>query len=46
MNVAAAPEFTEADAARLAREIYGLSLAVEPLPSERDRSAPVEIAFP
>ena len=46
MNVADAPKFTEVDAARLARELYGLSLSVEPLPSERDRSAPVEIVFP
>jgi 4-aminobutyrate aminotransferase-like enzyme/Ser/Thr protein kinase RdoA (MazF antagonist) len=38
VNVAAAPKFTEVDAARLARELYGLSLAVEPLPSERDQN--------
>jgi 4-aminobutyrate aminotransferase-like enzyme len=38
MNVAAAPKFTGVDAARLARDIYGLSLAAEPLPSERDQN--------
>ena len=38
MNVAAAPKFTADDAARLARELYGLSLTAESLPSERDRN--------
>jgi 4-aminobutyrate aminotransferase-like enzyme/Ser/Thr protein kinase RdoA (MazF antagonist) len=38
MNVANAPQFTPADAVRLARDLYGLSLAAEPLPSERDQN--------
>jgi 4-aminobutyrate aminotransferase-like enzyme/Ser/Thr protein kinase RdoA (MazF antagonist) len=38
MNVARAPQFTAADAVRLAGELYGLSLAAEALPSERDRN--------
>jgi 4-aminobutyrate aminotransferase-like enzyme/Ser/Thr protein kinase RdoA (MazF antagonist) len=38
MNVAAAPKFTSADAERLARELYDLSLAAGPLPSERDQN--------
>jgi 4-aminobutyrate aminotransferase-like enzyme/Ser/Thr protein kinase RdoA (MazF antagonist) len=38
MNVAAAPSFTAADAARLARDLYGLSLDAESLPSERDQN--------
>ena len=38
MNVAAAPKFTSADAVRLARELYGLSVAADPLPSERDQN--------
>ena len=38
MNVAAAPKFTAAAAARLARELYGIALAAEPLPSERDQN--------
>src|SRR5208283_2898428 len=38
MNVAAAPKFTADDAARLARDLYGLSLAAESLPSERDQN--------
>ena len=38
MNVAAAPKFTAADAARIAGELYGLPLAAEPLPSERDQN--------
>ena len=38
MNVAAAPRFSSDDAARLARELYGLPLAAESLPSERDQN--------
>src|SRR5580698_6433044 len=38
MNVAAAPRFSADDAARLANELYGLSLAAEALPSERDQN--------
>jgi 4-aminobutyrate aminotransferase-like enzyme/Ser/Thr protein kinase RdoA (MazF antagonist) len=38
MNVAAAPRYTTEDAVRLARELYGLSLAAESLPSERDQN--------
>ncbi len=38
MNVAAAPKFTCADAARLANGLYGLSLDAEALPSERDQN--------
>src|ERR1700733_11588235 len=38
MNVAAAPRYTNDDAVRLARELYGLSLAAESLPSERDQN--------
>ncbi len=32
------PAFSEQDAARIARECYGLHAAVEPLPSERDKN--------
>ncbi|QQS46986.1 MAG: aminotransferase class III-fold pyridoxal phosphate-dependent enzyme [Acidobacteriota bacterium] len=32
------PQFTEADAIRLAEELYGIRAAAEPLPSERDRN--------
>ena len=38
MNVANAPRFTAAEAVRLARHLYGLSLTAEPLPSERDQN--------
>jgi 4-aminobutyrate aminotransferase-like enzyme/Ser/Thr protein kinase RdoA (MazF antagonist) len=38
VNVAAAPRFTELDAVHLASELYGLSLAAESLPSERDQN--------
>jgi 4-aminobutyrate aminotransferase-like enzyme/Ser/Thr protein kinase RdoA (MazF antagonist) len=38
VNVAKAPRFSPADAARLARDLYGLSLDVEALPSERDQN--------
>jgi 4-aminobutyrate aminotransferase-like enzyme/Ser/Thr protein kinase RdoA (MazF antagonist) len=38
VNVANAPRFSPDDAVRLARELYGLSLAAEPLPSERDQN--------
>ena len=45
MNVAHAPRFTAAEAVRLARHLYGLSLAAEPQPSERDQNSLVEVAF-
>ena len=45
MNVAHAPRFTAAEAVRLARHLYGLSLAAEPLPSERDQNFLVEVVF-
>jgi len=38
MNVAAAPRFTAADAVRMARELYGLAVEAESLPSERDQN--------
>ena len=38
MNVANAPQFTRGDAVRLARDLYGLALAAESLPSERDQN--------
>ena len=38
MNVAAAPRFSEVDAVRLVRELYGLPVDAEPLPSERDQN--------
>jgi 4-aminobutyrate aminotransferase-like enzyme/Ser/Thr protein kinase RdoA (MazF antagonist) len=38
VNPAAAPRFSAGDATRLARELYGLSLDSEPLPSERDQN--------
>jgi len=38
VNVAAAPQFNEIDAERLARDLYGRSLHAEPLPSERDQN--------
>ena len=38
MNVAAAPRFTASDAVSLARDLYGLTVAAEPLPSERDQN--------
>ncbi len=37
-----APEFAEADALRLAEELYGISGAAEPLESERDRNFLIE----
>jgi hypothetical protein len=45
MNVAHAPRFTAAEAARLARHLYGLSLAAEPQRSGRDRNSLVEVVF-
>jgi len=38
MNVAHAPQFTATAAAVLARDLYGLALDAEPLPSERDQN--------
>ena len=38
MNVARAPQFTAETAARLAHDLYGLSLDAGPLPSERDQN--------
>ena len=38
MNVANAPRFTASEAERLARNLYGLSLDAEALPSERDQN--------
>ena len=37
-NLTHAPRFSAADAQRLAQDFYGLSLAAEPLPSERDQN--------
>jgi 4-aminobutyrate aminotransferase-like enzyme/Ser/Thr protein kinase RdoA (MazF antagonist) len=38
MNVANAPKFAVRDAVGLARELYGLTMDAEPLPSERDQN--------
>jgi 4-aminobutyrate aminotransferase-like enzyme/Ser/Thr protein kinase RdoA (MazF antagonist) len=38
VNVANAPQFTSGDAVRLAHDLYGLALAAESLPSERDQN--------
>jgi Ser/Thr protein kinase RdoA (MazF antagonist) len=38
VNLDTTPQFALADAARIAREIYGLSAAVSALPSERDQN--------
>jgi hypothetical protein len=43
--VTRAPRFSAADAVRFATELYSLSVAAEPLPRERGRSAPV-VAVP
>jgi 4-aminobutyrate aminotransferase-like enzyme/Ser/Thr protein kinase RdoA (MazF antagonist) len=36
--VTSSPRFSAGDAVRFARELYGLSLAADPLPSERDQN--------
>jgi len=38
VHVGNAPQFTDRDAVRLARDLYGLSVAAERLPSERDQN--------
>jgi 4-aminobutyrate aminotransferase-like enzyme/Ser/Thr protein kinase RdoA (MazF antagonist) len=38
VHVGNAPQFTDRDAVRLARDLYGLTVAAERLPSERDQN--------